>query len=766
MKKYLTAIFPLILCAVPSYGAQWSCPTCTKAELQALFEKHVPSDKQEQALQVFNSNLSENGVLISDGIAKTCHATWGRGGLGTPQYKNCETLARDLINLAKSKSPKKSGGAVPAMSQCEADVRAGLIGSEKGLSAGTLVDGLKKDCQFDDTDSWLFKGVNVSVKQAIALAGLMGRGGCRADTSNGVLICENKYAYIFGGIDNSSALNDARKNSIAKAVCAIDAKTSSNNRDMMSFDDNIKGCPTPQVVANCATYQQQLQKINSSLVAKEHKELTQNYCVVSIKKQAPKVTHIDFEEGVEIVANCTPKEINTNIFANASVMPMQAIAMANRYLLKQCYKYQCGEWPEGNGVKCGKHEFRFSSINNSNQGKTANHSISKAFCEIHGGSYGLVSDDYGVCDVSSSVCTGALRADVQMINSLVAVNYKNGQCVLNWGTSMIDSSEDRRAHADDGMQGIVGTNAIQKLGPNIDNTYQKATLNQWEKYDTDFYDTEYFDPDSWYSRPEDENNMQSVMEIKEPTGGRLADQLSAKKPAKKPAPKKPAGTPDTEYKPDGVEILTSGSILPVNEFPRRGEAASRAKQVLKQQTGVDYNCGAPRQHETEILCQNPSNLSVYVKVKFAGFTDSEPVSTPAESPAAAAASGQPSASNVSGTLSDADRQRCLQGALEGQARMKSGNLDIMFMGRGYESISNVDVECSVSDSKCVLNQHATKDGTVVYAHMCINIQIHGTDVCKVSTSANGSSVLFSGSVSSSTSALRTGSKPASVRDCP
>ena len=70
MKKYLTAIFPLILCAVPSYGAQWSCPTCTKAELQALFEKHVPSDKQEQALQVFNSNLSENGVLKSDGIAK------------------------------------------------------------------------------------------------------------------------------------------------------------------------------------------------------------------------------------------------------------------------------------------------------------------------------------------------------------------------------------------------------------------------------------------------------------------------------------------------------------------------------------------------------------------------------------------------------------------------------------------------------------------------------------------------------------------------
>lgn len=727
MKKYLTAIFPLILCAVPSYGAQWSCPTCTKAELQALFEKHVPSDKQEQALQVFNSNLSENGVLKSDGIAKTCHATWGRGGLGTPQYKNCEKLARDLINLAKSKSPKKSGGAVPAMSQCEADVRAGLIGSEKGLSAGTLVDGLKKDCQFDDTDSWLFKGVNVSVKQAQALAGLMGRGGCRADTSNGVLICENKYAYIFGGIDNSSALNDARKNSIAKAVCAIDAKTSSNNRDMMSFDDNIKGCPTPQVVANCGAYQQQLQKINSSLVAKEHKELTQNYCVVSIKKQAPKVTQIDFEDGVEIVANCTPKEINTNIFANASVMPMQAIAMANRYLLKQCYKYQCGEWPEGNGVKCGKHEFRFSSINNSNQGKTANHSISKAFCEIHGGSYSTMTDDYGLCNVSSSVCSGALRGDVQgIINSSIAVSYEAGQCVISWGQR-----------------------------PN------------WANTDDSFGDGDYFDPDSWYSRPEDENNMQSVMEIKEPTGGRLADQLPAKKPAtKKATPKKPAGTPDTEYKPDGVEMLTSGSIIPVNEFPHRGEAVSRAKQVLKQQTGVDYNCGAPRQHETEVLCQNPSDLSVYVKVKFAGFTDSEPVSKPAETPAPAAASGQPSASNVSGTLSDADRQRCLQGALERQARMKSMPLGQVFMGRGYENISIVDVECSVSDSKCVLNKHATKDGTVVYAHMCINVQIHGTDVCKVSTSANGSSVAFSGSVSSSQSALRTGSKPASVRDCP
>ncbi len=422
MKKYITAIFPLILCAVPSYAAQWSCPSCTKAELQALFEKHVASDRLEGVLQVFNSNLSDNGVLKSDGIAKTCIATWGRGGLGTSQYKNCEKLAIDLINLAKNKNAK------------------------------------------------------------------------------------------------------------------------TYNKNVVAWRD------------------------------------------------IPNIVGLELEKPA---AKCSKKSTNL-------------IYKGNR-----AWEIVC------DGIT---HNFKFAEVT----------------CE-----------------------------------SGETFNEQKGEC-----------------------------------------------------------------------------------------------EQSNTKLAKSPASKKPAGTPDTEYKPDGVEILSSGYVVPVNEFPHRGEAVNRAKQVLKQQTGVDYKCGAPRQHETEVLCQHPTNTSVYVKVKFAGFTDSESTSTPKESPAPAAASGQPSASNVSGTLSDADRQRCLQGALESQARMQRRALDIMFMGRGYESISNVDVECSVSDSKCVLNQHATKDGTVVYAHMCINIQIHGTDVCKVSTSANGSSVLFSGSVSSSTSALRTGSKPASVRDCP
>lgn len=301
MKKYITAIFPLILCAIPSYAAQWSCPSCTKAELQALFEKHVASDRLEGVLQVFNSNLSDNGVLKSDGIAKTCIATWGRGGLGTLQYKNCEKLAIDLINLAKNKNAK------------------------------------------------------------------------------------------------------------------------TYNKNVVAWRD------------------------------------------------IPNIVGLELEKPA---AKCSKKSTNL-------------IYKGNR-----AWEFVC------DGIT---HNFKFAEVT----------------CE-----------------------------------SGETFNEQKGEC-----------------------------------------------------------------------------------------------EQSNTKLAKSPASKKPAGTPDTEYKPDGVEILSSGYVVPVNEFPHRGEAVNRAKQVLKQQTGVDYKCGAPRQHETEVLCQHPTNTSVYVKVKFAGFTDSESTSTPKESPAAAATSTPANKSN-------------------------------------------------------------------------------------------------------------------------
>ncbi len=540
MKK-ISRLFPLILCTVSVHAApQWSCPRCTVDQIKPIFEKYATGDALIKMLNTFDRNLN-NGILNARGFARTCHAAGLKGSVGTEGYKKCESFVLEMANLA-TPLKTKAGTSSAKMSECEASVRADLIDKETGaVSAGSIVDALKKNCGFDDTDSYLFKGVRVSGGQAMSLAGLLGRKQCRVDQLHGILVCEDKYAYIFDGLDNNDKLTTERANNIAKGVCAVDVKTSANNRDMMSFDDSIKGCPTPQVVANCQEFQKQLQRINPSLVAKEQKEYSQNYCVVSVKKQQAKsVTQIDFEDGVEIVANCKPKEINTNVFAGSSVTPMQAIAMANRYLLKQCHKYQCGEWPEGNGVKCGAHEFRFSSINNSNQGKVSNHSISKVFCEIYGGSYTSMTDDYGLCGVSSSVCSGGLRADVQgIVNNSIAVNYEAGQCVLSWGPR-----------------------------PN------------WANVDQSFGDGDVFDPDSWMSKPDDENNMQSVMEIQEPKNGRLADQVPVKKPAQTPAKVEAPKPAETAPKAEDKKLDVNKGATQKEAFKPAGNTSGSTKAEL------------------------------------------------------------------------------------------------------------------------------------------------------------------------------------------
>lgn len=523
MKK-ISKLFPLILCTVSAHAApQWSCPKCAPDQVKPIFEKYASGDALTKMMRVFNKNLN-NGILNALGFARTCHAAGLKGAPGTDGYKKCESFVLEMSKLA---TPIKgsAGASLAKMSECEAEVRVGLI--DKGeMTAGSIVDALKKNCGFDDTDSHLFKGVTVSGNQAVALAGLLGRKQCRVDQPHGILVCENKYAYIFDGLDNNNKLTTERANNIAKGVCAVDVKTSANNRDMMSFDDNIKGCPTPQVVANCQEFQKQLQRINPSLVAKEQKEYSQNYCVVSVKKSKPQseatyIAHLndfadqegDIASAIQLIENtwpqlscsyydwynsesgiysvkcdetktdkkgpsahgfrfkklwcfgdegeyeydpkiggcklapakpavgCTPQSIDTNIFSDATVMPMQAIAMSTRYINRQCRtnEYDCrGQMPKGNNVNCGGIDLHFGNISNSNQGAKANSSIAKGICKMYGGSYIDFSQnntDYGWCEgISRSVCEGNYKIDVQLVSPSVAVKFgEGGACVVNWG---------------------------------------------------------------------------------------------------------------------------------------------------------------------------------------------------------------------------------------------------------------------------------------------------------------------------------------------
>ena len=527
MKK-ISRLFPLILCTVSVHAApQWSCPKCTADQIKPIFEKYATGDALVKMLDTFDKNLN-NGVLNARGFARTCHAAGLKGSVGTEGYKKCEAFVLEMADLA-TPLKTKVGTSSAKMSECEAEVRAELINKGE-MSAGSIVDALKKNppqgCGFDDSDSYLFKGVTVSGGQAMSLAGLLGRKQCRVDQSHGILVCEDKYAYIFDGLDNNDKLTTERANNIAKGVCAIAAKTSANNRDMLSFDDNVKGCPTPQVVANCAEYQKQLRRINPSLVAKEQKEYAQTYCVVSVNKSKPQseatyTAHLndfvnqesDIRSAIQLIENswpqlncsyydwynsesgiysvkcdeakaekkgpsahgfrfkklwcfgdegeyeydpkiggcklapakptagCTPQNIDSDIFNDVTVMPMQAIAMSTRYINKQCQtnKYDCrGKMPNGNNVNCGDIDLRFGNISNSNQGAKANSSIAKGICKMYGGSYtDFLPDnaDYGWCEgISRSVCEGSYKADVQLVAPSVAVKFgEGGACVVNWG---------------------------------------------------------------------------------------------------------------------------------------------------------------------------------------------------------------------------------------------------------------------------------------------------------------------------------------------
>lgn len=699
MKKYLTAIFPIILCTVPAYSARWTGYGVSAKDIYDVCKKYA-SDEEHlfSMLEKVDHNV-QTGQLNVKNFVDLCKT----GGFNN--YKKCEGFVIDMKNLAKKAkgSGTKASDAAVAMGKCEADVRNNL----KEKSQAAIRDALVKQCQFTDIST--YDKITVSAKHATALTGLVNQKNCRVDNVYNLLICQNKYMYAFGGLNGSGKVVDANyRNNIAKAVCNASA-SNPDNRDIMSFDDNIKGCPTPQVVKTCNDYQKLLQKVDSSLIAKEHKEYAQVYCTVDAKA---KVERIDFEEGAEIIVggnkSCTPQQINTSVFANASVMPMQAIAMANRYLAKQCHNYQCGDWPSGSVVKCGDYEFKFNSINNSNQGQTANHSISKAFCEIYGGSYSNMTDNYGLCGVSSSVCSGALRGDVQtIVNNSIAVSYEAGQCVLSWGPR-----------------------------PNWSNIDNSAIGGG-----------EYFDPDSWMSRPEDPNNMQSVMKIEDAKNGRLADQpvSKPKKSPKSSAPVKSAKTPDTEYKPDGVTMLASGSIIPVNEFVDQWNSVNRAKQVLKEKTGENYDCGTATKKGTEVLCQHPTQKDVYVKVQFAGFTESSPKTQ----------TSAPTTPVVNKNTGNADYAVCAKTAMEGVANNSCRNRveQLVRYNQQRGAISEArygsrHTECS-SDGRCVVNIPVKMaDGSEKYAFACCKLSVPSSfDVCEVSSNR----VLFKTSEGSSTS---------------
>ena len=65
---------------------------------------------------------------------------------------------------------------------------------------------------------------------------------------------------------------------------------------------------------------------------------------------------------------------------------------------------------------------------------------------------------------------------------------------------------------------------------------------------------------------------------------------------------------------DGVQIISSGSILPVKELVEESNALKRAEEIL----GPDYTCVSARTHGTEVLCQHKTDKSDFTKVLFAG----------------------------------------------------------------------------------------------------------------------------------------------------
>jgi len=584
MKKFLTAVLPLIICSIPAYAGKWANRGVDAKDIYALCKEFAGGDdeKLQNMLKQFDANYK--GFLEASDVVAVCKA----GGFNN--YKRCAEFSQGLINLSRAakKSGKSSGVVEPAMGQCEKDVRSALtlkVGkgalpgeasdvvkavysdvSVDSLNQNVILDKLVRYCSFKEIPA--YKNVVLSEKHARGLLGLVNQKSCRFDKTYNIAICSNQYMYPFGGFNGSGNVMESNYlNTVAKAVCNM------NSDATETWLNDFNGCSL-SAAKDCGTYQKNLRALDSRIFANEKSDgIVTKYCSVGaknvVKQQTAPTKGISESAGIYCPSGAAICYAKGYGFGNPvsdcvcyTIDSYKDFILSHQSELKQYNFFRCDAKTE----TCTKDTTPIDM------------------------SVPLKDSDFSKTETTTDLF-------MPLENDLYSGSTKTEPYQLPAG------SEPK----------VVNTPQVQtSVGS------QQVTCTSGYVYNPVSGECE----DVSYKGAGADVSCGSDYEYNPFTNEcvRISDSNYKPEPVKA-QPKKAKPKPVVEEtKPDGVQIISSGSIYPVKEIIEESNAVNRASEIM----GPDYICSGARQHGTEVLCQHKTDKSIYTTVQFAGYKQSLP----------------------------------------------------------------------------------------------------------------------------------------------